>query len=156
MLSWSSRLYCMDGVKGYREASEVVGSYVPYNWGINSLQEVIKRAMSTFRSLWLGLGSTGWPMGIGGMLLHVTFDLVMVQLSFSSSASFVNVSFAQSALIGTGILLSWGDEQVSAVVLSWRSRTLLLGLLGRNAHGKMILGERVTELTLLQGIMQIL
>ena len=54
-------------------------------------------------------------MGTSGMLLYVTFDLVIVQLSFSSSVSFVNVSFAQSAVIGTGILLSWGDEQVSAV-----------------------------------------
>lgn len=54
-------------------------------------------------------------MGIGRMLLYVTFDLVIVQLSFSSSVSFVNVSFAQSAVIGTRILLSWGDEQVSAM-----------------------------------------
>lgn len=54
-------------------------------------------------------------MGVGGMLLHVTFDLVIVQLSFSSSVSFVNISFAHSGVIGTEILLSWGDEQVSAV-----------------------------------------
>lgn len=41
----------MDGVKGYGEASEVVSSYDLYDWDINSLQEEIKRVMSTFRSL---------------------------------------------------------------------------------------------------------
>lgn len=158
-LSWSSSWHSMGRIKGFGRASKVVAVYELYDWDINSLQEVIKRVTSSFRNLWLVLLCIGWYMGISGTLSPIrdfwphyssaVIFFIKCQLWESQFCSVRWTRCQDMDIPGEWTSLSSGCSPDGLEHFSWDS---WVGM----PKEKTILGERVTELTLLQGIMQTL
>lgn len=158
-LSWSSSWHSMGRIKGFGRASKVVAAYELYDWDINSLQEVIKRVTSSFRNLWLVLLCIGWYMGISGTLSPIrdfwphyssaVIFFIKCQLWESQFCSVRWTRCQDMDIPGEWTSLSSGCSPDGLEHFSWDS---WVGM----PKEKTILGERVTELTLLQGIMQTL